>query len=276
MSERVTLLAAEGQEGFHVPTLDELFEWPTVIHFELGGYDLGLNRTALLMLLSVVIIGLMMLAAFARPKLIPGKFQAAMEAIVGFVRDNVVMEVIGPNGLRFVPLLTSLFLFIWINNLFEILPFINFPTTSRMAIPMLLAMMVWTIFVIVGIKEQGPLKYFKNVAIPGGVPKAILVLVVPIEIVSTFLVRPLTLSVRLFANMVAGHILLAIVFIAANAFLFSVTSFDFNLKGSPIGLVAVLAGPFLVGFELLIGVLQAYIFTILAAVYISGSMQPEH
>jgi len=272
------VLAAEGG-GFHVPPLEELFEWPAFWWsdgWRLGPLSMEFNRTAALMLLSVVIIAVLMIAAFRRPKLVPDKFQLIMESLVSFVRENIVLEVIGPAGLRFVPFLTTLFLFVWINNLYEVLPFINYPTTSRMALPAFLAFVVWTLFILVGMKEQGLLKYFKNVAIPSGVPAPILVLVIPIEIVSTFIVRPLTLAVRLFANMMAGHIILAIIFIAANAFLFDFHDFSFNLKGSPIGVVALAMAPALVGFELLVGVLQAYIFTILAAVYIGGSLHPEH
>lgn len=271
-----TLLAAEG--GFHVPPLDELFEFPPIVleDIELLGVPLGINRTVLLMFLSVVVLSALMLIAFRRPSIVPGKLQAIMESFVAFVRDYIVIEVIGPDGLRFVPFLTTLFLFIWFQNLYEILPLVQFPTTSRMAMPAFLAFVVWTIYLIVGMKEQGPLRYFKNAAIPSGVPAFVLPLVVPIEIAQLLIVRPLTLAIRLFANMMAGHILLALIFIATNAFLFDVHEMSFNLKGSPIGIVAFAMGPLMVAFEFMVGVLQAYIFTILAAVYISGSLHPEH
>ncbi len=272
------VLAAEGG-GFHVPTLEELFEFPPLFldGVEVFGIPLAFNRVALLVFISVAILSGLMWAAFRDPDIVPGKLQGVLETIVNFIRDYIAVEVIGPAGLRFVPFLTTLFLFIFIGNFFEITPLVQFPTTSRMALPAFLALVVWTIFVIVGMKEQGPWGYLKSVMIPPGVPKAILVLVIPIELVSTFLVRPLTLAIRLFANMLAGHIILAITFIAANAFLFDVVNLDFNLKGSPLGIVmAFLAGPAIVGFEFMVGALQAYIFTILAAVYISSSIHPEH
>ncbi|MGH3442573.1 MAG: F0F1 ATP synthase subunit A [Nitriliruptorales bacterium] len=274
------LLAAEGG-GFQVPTLEELFEFPPLFFDDVSpfGIPLAFNRTALLIFLSVAVLTVVLLAAFRNATVVPSKFQAAMEAIVGFVRDYIVMEVIGPAGLKFVPFLTTLFLFIWVSNLFEITPFINFPTTSRMALPAFLALVVWTIFIVVGMKEQGPLTYLRNVAIPPGVPAFVLVLVIPIEIVSTFIVRPLTLAIRLFANMLAGHIILTIAFIAANAFLLDVHAWPphFNLRGSILGaLMGFGAGPALVAFEFMVASLQAYIFTILAAVYISSSMHPEH
>lgn len=272
------VLAAEGG-GFHVPTLEELFEFPALFFedLEVLGIPLAFNRVALLVFISVAILSGLMYAAFRDPDIVPGKFQAAMEAIVSFIRDYIAIEVIGPAGLRFVPFLTTLFLFVFIGNFFEITPLVQFPTTSRMALPAFLAIVVWTIFVVIGMKEQGPLHYLKNVALPPGVPGFVLPLVIPIEVVSTFIVRPLTLAIRLFANMLAGHIMLAIIFIGANAFLFDITDFSFNLKGSPLGIIlGFAAGPAMVGFEFMVGALQAYIFTILAAVYISSSLNPEH
>ncbi|MBW3659790.1 MAG: F0F1 ATP synthase subunit A [Actinobacteria bacterium] len=271
------LLAAEAEGGFHVPSLETLFEFPAFL-FEDTLF--ALNRTGLLYLIAAGIVCALMLTAFRAPKVVPGKFQAAMESVVGFVRDNIVLEVMGPDGLRFVPFLTSLFLFIFVNNFYEIMPFVQFPTTGRMAVPALLALTVWFVFIAVGVKNQG-LKYFKNAIVLPGVPFAIHFLLVPIEFISTFIVRPLTLAVRLFANMMAGHILLAIAFIAANAFLIDFHAWPFGFfpegaSGAVIGIFALAAGPLLVAFELLVGVLQAYIFTILTAVYISGALHPDH
>ncbi len=271
----MSLLATEGG-GFHVPPLEELFEFPAFLFKDSTWF--ALNRTGLLYLIAAAVVIGLMLAAFRNPKVVPGKLQGAMEAVVDFIREGIILEVMGPGGLRYLPLLTSIFLFVFINNFYEITPFVQFPATGRMAVPAFLALTVWTIFILVGVKVQG-VKYFKNVAIPGGVPAFVLPLVIPIEIVSTFIVRPLTLAVRLFANMMAGHILLAIIFIAANAFLLDVHSFpdvSFNLKGSPIGIVALAFGPAMVAFELMVGALQAYIFTILTAVYISSSMSADH
>ncbi len=257
---------------FHVPPLEELFVFKPFF----GDGVFAFNRVGLLYVLAAVIVIAIFFFALKSPKIVPGKLQSIVESIVEFVRDQIVIEVIGPDGLKFVPFLTALFMFIFINNFYEITPLVQFPATSRMAVPAFLALTVWTLFVVVGIKSQG-LAYFKNVAIPGGVPAFVLPLVIPIEIVSTFIVRPLTLAVRLFANMMAGHILLAIIFIAANAFLLNVHGgVSFNLKGSPIGIVAFAFGPAMVAFELMVGALQAYIFTILAAVYIGSSLHPEH
>ena len=256
--------------------LAPLFEFPAFL-FE-DSTLFAFNRTSMLYVLAALITIGLMWAAFGNPKIVPGRFQAAMEGMVDIVRTNIVPQAIGPAGAKFVPLLTSIFLFIFVNNFFEIMPFVIFPSTGRMAVPAMLAIMSLVMFILVGIKAQGP-KYFINAVKPPGVPAPILVLIIPIEIISTFVVRPLTLAVRLFANMMAGHILLTVVFLATNAFLIDfhdLTSPAFNVKGFPIGLIALVGSVGLVAFELLVGFLQAYIFTILTAVYIGGSLNPEH
>ncbi len=271
------LLAAES--GFHVPPLEELFEFEPMF----GEGLFAFNRTGFLYVLAAVIVVTLAMAAFSNPKIVPGKLQAAMEAVVEFVRDQIILQVMGPAGLRFLPLLLSLFLFIFVNNLFEILPFINFPSTGRMAVPALLAFIVFGVYWAVAFKTQG-IKVFKNIAIPPGVPGFVLPLVIPIELAQYLIIRPLTLAVRLFANMMAGHILLTIIFIASNAFFIDfhglydtgLADVSLNLKGLPIGIIALAAGPAMVAFELMVGALQAYIFTILTAVYIGGSLNPEH
>ncbi|MDP9022156.1 MAG: F0F1 ATP synthase subunit A [Actinomycetota bacterium] len=274
-----SVLATEPTQLFEVPALEHMFEYPALFfeNVTVLGIPLGFNRVALLTFVAVAILTALWVGAFRDPKVVPGKFQAVMESIVGFIRDYVVIEVIGPAGLRFVPFLTTLFAFIFLGNLFEVTPLINFPITSRMALPAFLALVTWTIFVLVGIKEQGGRQYMRSVALPPGVPSWVMPLVIPIEVLSTFVVRPLTLSIRLFANMLAGHIILTIIFIGANAFFFDIHSLTFNMKGSIIGvLLGFMAGPTMIGFEIAISALQAYIFTILTAVYISSSMNPEH
>lgn len=267
-----------GAEQFP-PPVNELFEFAPLF----GEGILAFNRVSLLYLVAGAITVGLMLAAFREPSVVPDKFQAAMEAIVEFVRDQIVIQVIGPDGLRYVPFLVTLFVFIFINNLFEIIPLIQFPSTGRMAMPAFLAVVVWTLFVLVGLKNHGA-RYLQNVMFPPGVPKPILVLVAPIELVSTFLVRPFTLAIRLFANMMAGHILLSIIFVATNTVLIDfhgiyegiAPSVGSDPLGWLLGLVLIVAGAGAVAFELMVGALQAYIFTILAAVYLAGSIHPEH
>lgn len=255
------IAAVEWGGDFEVPPVGELFNFPNVA--------LGLDRGMILMLLATAAAALLMIAAFSNAKIVPGKLQMVTESIVAFVRDQVAIQIIGPEGRRFVPLLVTMFMFIWFNNLLEITPFVNFPTTSRIALPIFLALTSYVVFVVVGFRNQG-LAYIKNVAFPPGVPWPIYFLLVPIELLSTFVLRPFTLAIRLFANMVAGHILLSIVFIATHAFLYP------KFPGIFVGVLTLAAGPIAVGFELFIASLQAYIFVILTAVYISGSLHPEH
>jgi F-type H+-transporting ATPase subunit a len=145
------------------------------------------------------------------------------------------------------------------------------PANARMAIPALLALFVWAVFNGVGIKHQGFFGYFKSVLFPPGVPKALYILVTPIEFISTILVRPFSLAVRLFANMLAGHILLVTFAILTDALFFAK---DVPLK--PVSILPFFMLIFLTVFEILVSFLQAYIFTILAAVYIGGAAHPEH
>jgi F-type H+-transporting ATPase subunit a len=270
------ILAAESEYGgdFSVPPAGEIFNLPAL--FEIGG--VGITRVYIIILVSLLIAALGMLAAFANPKVVPGKLQAVGESVVEFVRDGIAVDIIGEEGRKFAPFLTSIFLFVFFNNIFKVIPFVNFPATSRIAIPLMLALITLITFVVVGVKYQG-LGYFKEVAFPPGVPKPVYLLLTPIELVSTFILRPLTLTVRLFANMVAGHILLTIVFLATHAFLRipGLAPEGANLLGLPLGIfVGFIIGPIAVGFEAFVSFLQAYIFAILAAVYLSGAVHPEH
>jgi F-type H+-transporting ATPase subunit a len=266
------ILAAERGGEFHIPPLDELFEWPAFwwsANWELFGLQLHINRVVMLTFLAVAIAAGLFLLAFRSPRIVPTKLQSVAESIVEFIREQIAIQVIGADGVKWVPFLTTIFMFVWINNLFEVLPGINFPPTSRMALPAFLAVMVWVTFIVVGMRAQGPLRYFKEVAFPPGVPKAIYLLYTPIEIISVFVVRPLTLAVRLFANMLAGHIILTTIFITIHVFLVLSPAILISAVGFA-------AAPLLIGFELVVGVLQAYIFTILTAVYIGGALHPEH
>lgn len=260
----MTALIATAEWGgkFTLPPIGELFNFPAV-------GPLGLSRAMILMLLATVAAGALFVVAFARAKVIPGKVQMVAESIVEFIRDQIALQIIGPDGRKFVPLLVTMFMFIWFNNLLEIVPLVNFPTTSRMALPAFLAVLSYVTFVFLGFRHNG-IRYLKEVLFPPGVPWPIYLLLTPIELVSTFILRPFTLAIRLFANMVAGHILLTVVFLATHAFLYP------RFPAFLVGALTFVVSPLAVGFELFIASLQAYIFVILTAVYISGAMHPEH
>jgi F-type H+-transporting ATPase subunit a len=241
----------------------------------IGSGPYCLTKVTALMLLSALIVGVFFVVAFRRPKLVPTGAQGVAEGLVDIVRKGVVLEVMGPSGLKYMPLLTSLFVFIWINNLFGIIPFIQFPTTARIAIPMVLSLLVWVVFNAVGIWKQGVGHYFMGYLWPPGVPTAIKPLVAVIEVVSVFLIRPLTLAVRLAANMIAGHLILTI-FAVGTWYLFAHLWTDGADWVATWGVFSFALLVFMTAFEVLVGFLQAYIFTMLTAVYIAGAEHPEH
>jgi len=256
-----------GSTKFEAPTVQELFEFKPI--FKIGSLEVTFPTLVMFAMTALVIF--FFARAFSRPKLVPGGLQNVAEAgMIDFVRNQIAISVIGPEGAAWTPLLASIFFWVLLNNFMSIFPIIQFPVTSRMAYPATLAAIVWVTYNGVGIREQGFFKYFKNIMFPPGVPKAIYILLTPIELFSTVIVRPITLSVRLFANMVAGHLILGVLFVGSSVF----------IAGGPLGKVGYVA-PFglsiiLMGLELFVIFMQAFIFTILTAVYISGAVHPEH
>lgn len=247
------------------PPVSHLFEWPDMLF---SGTAYAVNKTVLIYLAAVAITGVIfILAGRPRASMVPTGVQHVAETGIDFIEDSIVMQTIGPDGRKFIPFLTTMFFFIMFSNIFEVIPGIQFPANSRMAVPITLAIVVWVIYNFVGVRSQGLGGYLKNSLFPPGVPVALYLIVTPIELVSTFVVRPFSLAIRLWANMVAGHLLL-VTFAVLTQVLWSSTY---------IGAV----GPFamlvlMTGFEILVSVLQAFIFTILTAVYIGGSMHPAH
>ncbi len=244
--------------------VNELFELPVRIG--------QINRTVLLIFLAAFIVMAVLYFAYRRPRLVPSKFQTAVDALVAFIRDEVAVGIIGPEGIKYAPYLLSLFLFLLVGNLFEITPLVNFPITSRIALPGFLALLTWVVFVVAGVRKQG-LGYFGHLLWPPGVPTALKPLVGVIELVSVLLVRPFSLAVRLFANLVAGHVMLVLLLVSGVAFIAAIP--EVGAKGL-FGFAWFGLGLAIWVFELLVTVLQAYIFTLLSAVYIQTSLHPEH
>ncbi|MDQ3679144.1 MAG: F0F1 ATP synthase subunit A [Actinomycetota bacterium] len=245
------------------PPIEELLEWP-----DIAGIP-GFNKVSLLVVVSAMIVFGFFMMAGRRGEMVPRGVQNIAESTMEFVRDGIIMQTMGPQGMYWMPFLLTMFMFLLVNNLFELVPFIQFPSTARMAIPLPLALLVFVLFVFMGAKTQGLGTYIKSTLVPSGVPKSLYVLVVPIEFFSTFLMRPFSLAVRLFANMLAGHLLL-VTFALLSAALFTKSVMIVLLPLPVAMLVAVTI------FELLVAVLQAFIFTILTAVYIGEAMNPEH
>ena len=249
--------------GLEFPPISHVIEWPTLF----GGDVFGVNKVVLLMWLSVALVFGLFYVATRQPKLVPTGAQNVAESTVEFVDEQIILQTIGPDGRGYLPFLLTLFTFIFVCNIWELIPAVQMPVNARMALPMFMAIVVWFVYIITGIRHQGFFGYFKNAAIPPGVPKAILPLVAFIELLGILITRPFALAVRLFANMLAGHLLL-VTFAVITQALFASTILGGAL---PLALLV-----FLMGFELLVAFLQAYIFTILAAVYIDSSMHPEH
>lgn len=260
-----TNLATES--GFHAPGT-EIFNFEPL--FSIGGLDV--TKPMLMAFVGSAIVVTLFYVACAKPTMVPGRLQALVELGYTFVRDDIARSIIGgKKGDKYVPLLVSLFFFIWILNLFAVIPLLQFPVTSRIAYPAVLAITVYLLFIFLGIKHQGPVGYFKNMMFPPGIPKPVYVILAPLEFISTILVRPFTHAVRLFANMFAGHVLIAF---------FAVTAYYFIVETQGLGIVIGVAGFVMTiamtGFEMFIQVLQAFIFTLLAAVYIQSSVEVDH
>jgi F-type H+-transporting ATPase subunit a len=173
--------------------------------------------------------------------------------------------------MRFVPYLFTLFFFILLNNFFASIPFIQFPTFSRAGMVYGLAGMSWIIYNAVGIKKHGFGGYLKLQTVPGGITGPMLLLLVPLEFMSNLVVRPITLALRLFANMLAGHLLLILFALGGEYLLLEASG-----AVKPVGLLAWLLFIAIAFLELLVQFLQAYVFVLLNAMYISGALADEH
>jgi F-type H+-transporting ATPase subunit a len=251
--------------AFEFPPINAILRWKDLID------PINFNKIALIAV-GAALIGcvVFLLAGRKDPNVAPTGVRNLAETIVEFIENQIIMPTMGRSGLGWTPFLLTLFTFIYLCNVPGIIPFLQMPATARIAIPMFLSLLVWVIFIGVGFKHQGP-AYLKNSLFPPGVPKALYILVTPIEFISTFLVRPFSLTVRLFANMLAGHILLV-----TFALLTKELVQGDSLALKPVGILPFFMLTFLTAFEVLVAFLQAYIFTILTAVYIGGAAHPEH
>ena len=206
-----------------------------------------------------------------RMRVVPGRFQSLVEMGLDFVRVNIAEDLLGKkDGQRFLPILTTMFFMILFMNLTGIIPGINIAGTSVIAVPLLLAVIAYVTFIYAGIRKS-PGNFFKNSLMPSGVPWPLYIIIIPLEFLSTFIIRPVTLTLRLLMNMIVGHLMLVLFFSATQYFVFTLG-----------GLWTVLgAGTLAFGFvftlfELLVAFLQAYVFTILTAVYIQLAVAEEH
>jgi len=232
----------------------EQFAIERIIPIHIGGLDVSYTNAALMMTIAVVFVTALMVLATRRAALVPGRWQSVAEMLYEFVADMVDSN-IGQGGRRFFPFIFTLFTFILFANLLGMIPY-SYTTTSQIIVTFALAAVVFILVTTIGIVRHG--FHFLSLFVPHGVPKALLLLLVPIALLSYF-IRPFTLSIRLFANMLAGHTMLAIFggFAASIGFLaFFPTAIDVLL----------------VGLEFLVAVLQAYVFAILTCLYLNEAV----
>lgn len=252
---------APGVEDFNLPPIFEgipVLEW--------------VDKVSIQFIVAAGFVWLFFALATKEPKVIPGRLQFLAEKFQGIVRDQIARDNIGPDFRKYVPYLVALFAFILVNNVFGILPFVQFPSFSHPGMAYALAAITWLIYNYVGIKKQGFGGYVQLMTWPPGVPAWVRVILTPIEFLSNFILRPVTLSLRLFGNMLAGHLLL-LVFIFGGEYMLTVAD-DLVLNVlSPFAFLFAIVMTF---FEAFIQVVQAYIFTVLTASYIGASLADEH
>jgi F-type H+-transporting ATPase subunit a len=251
---------------FHGPSIDEFF--PEVL-FDLAGVPI--TRIHLIQFLATIAVVVIFWLGTRRMRVVPGRFQSLVEMGLDFVRVNIGEDLLGKkDAQRFLPILTTLFFMILFMNITGIIPFLNIAGTSIIAVPLTLAIVSYVTFIYAGIKKS-PKNFFKNSLFPSGVPWPIYIIVTPIELISTFIIRPVTLTLRLLMNMMVGHLLLVLFFAATQFFIF-----DMGGWWSILGAGSLAFGFVFTLFEILVAVLQAYVFALLTAVYIQLAVAEEH
>jgi F-type H+-transporting ATPase subunit a len=252
--------------GYPAPGLQD-FDFKPI--FSIGSFNF--TKPMLIAILCAISVIAFFWAAFRKPKdqrLVPRGVQSLGELAILAVRDQILRPSLGRRGDSYLPFLVSLFFFIWLMNLMELIPFFQFPSMSRIGFVWPLVLIVYVLYWYLGLKNQGVWGYFRTM-IPPGVPWFILPILIPVEFLRFFVVQPFTLGVRLFANMFAGHLLLTIFYLA--------TWYMLSLS---IGLLYFVGSAFMVVFvfllELLVDLLQAFIFTTLTATYIADSLERAH
>ena len=257
---------AQGEAAFP-PSVDD-FYLPSILPW--GAHDAyWFTKITAMVWLAVGVLIIFFLVSYRKPQLVPTKKQWLAESIYGFVRNNIAVDMIGHAGVRFAPYFTTLFCFILLTNFFAILPGFQISPNSHIAFPAILAVVSYVLFIYAGIRHHGFGKFIKHSLIPPA-PWYILPLLIPIEFFSTFLVRPFSLAVRLFANMFAGHMLLLVFTLGGFAML------NANIWLAPASVLSWVMTIALTFLEFLVIVLQAYVFTVLTASYVQGSLAEEH
>lgn len=234
-------------------------------------FGIPITRIHIIQFLATIAVVLVFWLGTRKMKVVPGRFQSLTEMGLGFVRTNIAYDLLGKkDGERFLPILTTMFFMILFMNITGIIPFLNIAGTSIIAVPLTLAVVSYITFIYAGLKKS-PKNFFKNSLFPTGVPWPIYFIVTPIEFISTFIIRPITLTLRLLMNMMVGHLLLVLFFSATSFFLFTAGGWWSILAAGSLAF-----GFAFTLFEILVAVLQAYVFALLTAVYIQLAVAEEH
>jgi F-type H+-transporting ATPase subunit a len=250
----------------------ESVPWPpSVDDFYLKGIAYPwITKFTVMVWIAVAAVILYFLVSYRNPKMVPSKGQWLAEELYSFNRNGIGRDVIGPQGLRFAPYLTTIFTFVLVMNLMGIIPFFQIAPTAHIAFPAALAIITYILFIVVGVRKHGAWGYFKHMTMPPA-PVWLFPLLIPLEFLSNFILRPFTLSIRLFANMFAGHFILLV--FTLGGFMLANSSAVFI---KPLSVVSWLMAIVLTFLELLVAALQAYVFAILNAVYLQSSLSEEH
>lgn len=258
------LASAGGDGGFQTPEPD-IFWLPVI-----GSGDWAITEQMVWGAVSVLLLCWWMIRASAKAAAVPSKAQWFLEGVYNFARNDIARDMIGTREFRrFVPLLFSLFTLILLNNWFGIIPPVMNPTMGRIGFPIALTVVVYVVYHWVGIKKMGFGGYFAHL-VPEGLPGWIRPAIWLLEFISYFVTRPLTLALRLFGNMFAGHMLI-VLFVSAGAY-FLTQGVLFQLLSVPTFIMAAV----MFFFEALVQFLQAYVFTLLAASYFAGAVADDH
>lgn len=266
----LTGAAGDSADGeFHAPGIGEFLGLPALF-FE--GTPFEINRIILVRLIAVAIMLLLFFLAFRKMRFVPTRGQGAAEMALDFVRVQIAEQILGERlARRFLPLLASMFFGILAMNLTGLIPGFNIAGTSLVGMPLLLGVIAYIAFIYAGIREVGAGRFFKNALLPSGVPWPVYIILTPVEFINIFIVRPLSLALRLLLNMMVGHLLLVLCFAATHFFFFTAEGW-FSL----FGLGTLLGGFIFTLVELLVAVLQAYVFTLLTTVYLQQAVADEH
>ncbi|KAA8815523.1 ATP synthase F0 subunit A [Bifidobacterium callitrichos] len=257
----VLLAAAEPE----LPSVNDFL--PPEILFQ--GTPFAINRIILIRIIATVVLLVVLGLTASRAKLIPGRWQGVVEYGIEFVRDKIVYDVMGEvRGKRYVPMIATLFFTIFVFNLCGIIPGMNMAATATVVMPLVFA--VWTLiqYWIAAIREQGLGHYLRHELFTPGVPWPVYILLAPINILELLIIRPASLTIRLFANMVSGHLMVATCLAFAQYWMVDAVN---KMQGIPVGAVWFLGGAAMTCFEAFVAFLQAYVFAILSTVYINLS-----